>query len=267
MQTTEIVRFGVFALDLRSGELYKNGLKIKLQEKPFQLLKALLECPGKPVTKEELRDRLWPTGIFVDFDSSLKIAASKLRGALCDSAKNPRFIETLARRGYRFIAPVGSRTPLHTAAAPRSEKSRVAVLPFRNLSGDPGQEFLSGGLTEEIISQLGSLSSRQLAVIARASAVKYRGTEKGIAEIAVELGADYLIEGSTLAIDRRVRITAGLIQGSNQTYLWAKSYEHDLTDVLALQRRVAADMVKEIQIVLDPRAASPVSHSPSRAAA
>ena len=102
------VRFGTFELDLDSGELRRSGVKLKLQEQPFRLLAMLLERPGEVVTREEVRERLWSADTFVDFDHSLNTAIKKLRQALGDSAENPRFIETLARRGYRFIAPVGA---------------------------------------------------------------------------------------------------------------------------------------------------------------
>src|SRR3954463_5514677 len=101
-------RFGVFELDLRAGELRRSGLKVKLQEQPFQLLLQLLEKPGEVVTREELRNRLWPADTFVDFDHSLNAAIRRLRDALGDSAENPTFVETVARRGYRFLAPVSS---------------------------------------------------------------------------------------------------------------------------------------------------------------
>ena len=100
------LRFGVFEADLRTGELRKNGMKVRLQEQPFQVLATLLERPGEMVAREELRQRLWPADTFVDFDHSLNTAINKLREALGDSAGSPRFIETLARRGYRFLAPV-----------------------------------------------------------------------------------------------------------------------------------------------------------------
>ncbi len=103
-----LLRFGIYEADLRSGELRKNGSKLKLQEQPFQVLAMLLEHPGEVVTREGLRQRLWPADTFVDFDHSLNTAINKLRDALGDSAANPRFIETLAKRGYRFIAPVQS---------------------------------------------------------------------------------------------------------------------------------------------------------------
>src|SRR6266404_6181486 len=104
--SSKIQRFGVFEVDLRSGELRKQGVRIKLQEQPFHVLTVLLQRPGEVVTREELRNQNWPADTFVDFDNSLNTAINKLREALGDSADNPRFIETLPRRGYRFLAPV-----------------------------------------------------------------------------------------------------------------------------------------------------------------
>jgi len=104
--TKERYKFGLFEANLESGELFRNGQKLRLQEQPFQVLVALLERPGEVITREELRQRLWATDTFVDFDHSLNTAINKLRDALGDGAANPRFIETLPRRGYRFIAPV-----------------------------------------------------------------------------------------------------------------------------------------------------------------
>src|SRR5215475_1118898 len=104
--TGRLIRFGVFEVDLRAGELRKNGVKIKLQEQPFQILALLLEHPGEIVTREELQQKLWSNDTFVDFDNSLNKAINKIREAVGDSADNPRFVETMARRGYRFIASV-----------------------------------------------------------------------------------------------------------------------------------------------------------------
>src|SRR5258707_2260951 len=103
---SRIVRFGVFELDLSAGELRKNGVKLRLQEQPFQVLAMLLERAGEVVTREELRQKLWPSDTFVDFDHSLNTAVNKVREVIGDSASSPRYVETLARRGYRFIAPV-----------------------------------------------------------------------------------------------------------------------------------------------------------------
>src|SRR5882724_1297828 len=105
-----VLRFGLFEVDLRAHELRRSGVKLKLQEQPFEVLSLLLERPGEVVTREELRDRLWPADTFVDFDHSVNAAIKRLRDALGDSADNPHFVETLARRGYRFIAPVENHT-------------------------------------------------------------------------------------------------------------------------------------------------------------
>jgi cholera toxin transcriptional activator len=102
----KVVRFGTFEVDLVSGELRKNGTRIRLQEQPFRVLAMLLERPGEMVTREDLRSQLWPGDTFVDFDHGLNTAVNKLREALSDVAANPRFVQTVARRGYRFIAPV-----------------------------------------------------------------------------------------------------------------------------------------------------------------
>src|SRR3989441_5675683 len=116
-----VVRFGVFEVDLRAGELFKQGLKIKLQQQPFRVLALLLERPGEVVTREDLRQAIWPAGTFVEFDVGIDAAIHKLRTALGDSAENPRLVETLPRRGYRFIAAVdgavAEEEPASTAAA------------------------------------------------------------------------------------------------------------------------------------------------------
>src|SRR2546427_6865854 len=130
-ERAEILRFGVFEVDVRAGELRKQGARIKLQEQPFHVLTVLLQRPGEVVTREELRNQNWPADTFVDFDNSLNTAINKLREALGDSADNPRFIETLPRRGYRFIAPVsgvdgtarGSASRVSAAAADTQSKN------------------------------------------------------------------------------------------------------------------------------------------------
>jgi len=286
------VQFGVFELDLRAGELRKQGLKIKLQEKPFQVLVLLLERPGELVTREELQKKLWPEDTFVDFDHSMNTAVNKLREALGDSAESPRFIETLPKRGYRFIAPVqeADRVPaaapvlaggmrqrpavLGVAAAlvvilglgaylvwkrwtsranPPEGRIMLAVLPFHNVSGDPEQEYFTDGLTEEMISQLGRLHPERLRVIASTSAMHYKKSTKRVDEIGQELGVDYVLEGSVRRGGERVRITAQLVQVSDQTEVWSESYESSEGDVLALQSEVARAIAQQIQLKLTPQ--------------
>jgi DNA-binding winged helix-turn-helix (wHTH) protein len=123
VQNAARYKFGLYEADLQSGELFRGGQKLRMQEQPFQVLVALLECPGEVVTREQLRQRLWPSDTFVDFDHSLNTAINKLRDALGDGAANPRFIETLPRRGYRFIAPVQLLAVKVAAAEPWSGRS------------------------------------------------------------------------------------------------------------------------------------------------
>lgn len=153
------VRFAAFELDLRSGELRKSGVKVSLQDQPFHVLALLVQNAGEVVTREELRKSLWPADTFVDFEDGLNTTIKKIRMALGDSAENPRFIETLPRRGYRFILPV--QPPANSArSGEKAEKVMLAVLPFNNLSADPEQEFFSDGMTEEMIGHLGMISPR-----------------------------------------------------------------------------------------------------------
>src|SRR5207247_6898157 len=126
--TPRVLRFGVFELDRRSGELRREGLRVRLQEQPLRILEALLDARGEPVTREALRQRLWPDETFVDFDSGLNRAINRLRVALGDEADNPRFIETLERRGYRFIAPVGAPEPAEVSSPPIPRHRRAMWL-------------------------------------------------------------------------------------------------------------------------------------------
>jgi cholera toxin transcriptional activator len=128
-QSNGVVRFGVFELDTTAGELRKNGVRLRLQEQPLQILALLLERAGNVVTREELRQKLWPADTFVDFDHSLNTAVNKIREALGDSAASPRYVETQARRGYRFIAPVQSAgaivAPAKQQASPSAETEAI----------------------------------------------------------------------------------------------------------------------------------------------
>jgi len=315
-----LIRFGVFELDLRSGELQKQGLKIRLEGQPVQILICLLENPGELVTREELHRKLWPADTFVNFEHGLNTAVKRLRQALNDSADNPRFVETLPRRGYRFIAPIqavavsGDVSAVNVAAAVTevsatrdlpeakehdqvdlSEKTTVfvqhrwplawkrsgfalllmfgifmiwvvwtlrqrshpplvmrslAVLPLENLSGDASQDYFSDGMTDELITDLGQIS--ELRVISRTSVMTYKGAHKSLPQIARDLNVDAVVEGAVLRSGNRVRITAQLILAAADKHLWAKSYEGDLRDTLALQKQVARSIAEEIRIELTP---------------
>ena len=238
------VRFAAFAVDFQAGELRQHGVKIRLQEQPFQMLRVLLERPGEVVTREELQKRLWPDNTFVDFEHSLATALKKLRRALGDSAAHPQFIETLPRRGYRFIAAL--------EAEARAGKPIVAVLPFENLAGDAGQEYFRDGMTEELIARLGRWHPQRLGVIAWASAIRYKNTDKDIDQIGRELGADYVLKSSVRRAGDQVRITAELIRVKDRTHLWADSFEGDRANVLAIHSEVARHIARSLQVELHP---------------
>lgn len=244
----QTVSFGVFEADLRTGELRKRGVKIKLQEKPFQILAALLASPGQTVTRDELRQKLWPSGTYVDFDRSLNTGLRKLREALGDSADNPRFVETLPKRGYRFIAPVGQAQSSRRS----DEKLMLAVLPFENLSGSSEEDYFADGLTEELICELGQLNPKHLGVIARTSAIQYKGTKKSIEQIARELNVAYVLEGSVRRERARIRIATQLIEAEGQTHHWSASYDRELRDSLAVQRDVARRVGQALAVELLP---------------
>jgi TolB-like protein/DNA-binding winged helix-turn-helix (wHTH) protein/Flp pilus assembly protein TadD len=295
------LRFDAFELDIRVGELRKRGVKLRVQGQPLQVLAALLQHAGDLVTREELRAQIWPVDTFVDFDHSLHNSIARLREVLGDSAQKPRYIETLPRRGYRFIAEVegvetkepeqpaliegGDETPVPASAnkgrtamlslvllalasigsafwlvrpvSPRASTGddlslrSIAVLPLDNLSGDPSQEYFSDGMTDELITDLAKVSS--LRVISRTSVMRYKGTKKGLPEIARELNVDAIIEGSIVRSGKRVRITAQLLHGPTDRHLWAETYERDLGDVLRLQSEVAQAIAQQVRAQVSPQ--------------
>src|SRR5712664_385691 len=154
-----LVRFGEFESDLQTGELFKQGQKIPLEAKPFRLLATLLERPGQLVTRDELGRRIWPPGTYVDFGRCVNIAVTKVRHALADSSHDPRYIETLPKRGYRFIAPVETRGHRLQSQGTREDgtkrKIRIAILPFETFCETQDQAQFSEQLIDEIISRMG----------------------------------------------------------------------------------------------------------------
>jgi len=205
-----VARFGSFEADFRAGELRKHGVKLKLVGQPLEVLAMLLERPGQLVTRDELRARLWPTDTFVDFDHGLNAAVNKLRDALSDSAEKPNYVETLPRRGYRFISAVGlhdSQNLLRELSSPKIQS--LVVLPLENLSKDPEQEYFTDGMTDQLITNLAQISA--LKVVSRTSAMRYKRTKKSLPEIARELHVDAVVEGAVMWVGDRVRISAQLI--------------------------------------------------------
>ena len=253
----KVVRFDAYEVNLGAGQVHKRGVRISLREKSFQVLALLLERPGDVVTREELRRRLWPEDVFVDFDNNLNTAVARLREALSDSAEHPRFIETLPKRGYRFLAAVAESSPAaQRAPAPHA---RMVVLPFTNLSGDPTQEYLSDAMTEEIITELSGLGSGQLTVIARTTAMHYKGSSKDVGRIGRELSVDYLVEGGMRRAEDRVVATVQLIRVKDQAHLWAKRYDAALSDVFSARGEIAREIADRIEIATGPATRKPAA--------
>jgi TolB-like protein/DNA-binding winged helix-turn-helix (wHTH) protein/Tfp pilus assembly protein PilF len=283
-----VLHFGVFELDLHSGELCKSGHKTALRPQAAKVLALLTSRPAQLVTREELKDEIWGPDTFVDFEHGLNLCIRQIRAALDDDADTPRYVETLPRRGYRFIAPVQSTNGhVEPSSAPRSRVSAktlaiggvmvvvailvaatyflfghktpgaampqitsLAVLPLVNLSGDADQEYFADGMTEELIANLSKIKA--LKVISRTSVMRYKGTKKPLPEIARELAVDGIIEGSVLRAGNRVRITAQLISAASDTHLWAGNFDRDLRDVLTLQNEVARAITQEVRVAVTP---------------
>lgn len=232
-----ILRFEQYELDLRAGRLSKSGVRINLRDKSFQVLALLLEHAGEVVTREELRQHLWPNDVFVDFDNNLNITIARLRQALRDSAEHPRFIETIPKHGYRFLVRASESVATERCAA--TPRAKVVVLPFLNLSGDPAQEYFSDAMTDEIITALAGIAPEQLAVIARTTAMYYKGRHKDVAHIRRELGVDYLVEGGFRRTEDQVVINIQLIRTSDQTHLFARKYDAPPQHIFDLQNCIA----------------------------
>lgn len=311
-----LYRFGVYEVDGARKELRKFGIRLKLERKPFQLLIALLDRSGQVVTRRDLQVLLWGEGVFVDFDKGVSVAVTKLRAALNDSSENPKYIETVAGEGYRFIATVEKILAVNPvpipaqlkvehlpelpapAIAPSSAPSEpislvrrtwvqahpailfaallvgivllgvrgsslnrrklhgqahagkvmLVVLPFENLSGDPSQEYLSDGITEELSEQLGNLNPRRLGVIGRTSAMTYKQSRRTISQIGKELGVGYVLEGSVRRSGKKLRVTAQLVEVSDQAHVWAADYDSDIRDLVEVEDDIAHQITGQVGV-------------------
>jgi len=240
-----VIHFGVFEADLRAGELRRNGSKVKLQEQPFQILAMLLERPGEIVTREELRPRLWSADTFVDFDHGLNSAIRRLRDALGDSAENPSFVETLGRRGYRFIAPVASRVLRERQQEPIES---VAVLPFANRSADPNTDYLSDGITESLINNLSQIST--LRVTARSTVFRYKGKDADPRKVGSDLHVRAVVSGRLLKRGSSLIIQAELMDVATGSQLWGGQYNREAENVFLLQDDLSREISEKLRLRL-----------------
>ena len=309
-QALAVRRFGVFEINLQSGELRKNGIRLRLSGQPFQVLALLIERAGDAVTREELQSKLWSADTFVDFDHGLNNAVARIREVLDDSSDTPRYVETIPRRGYRFIALLtdvrlatvtlstaeSSVSPAIEITRPGNSGSSVlpaekrftsfrlmvllggtlalvsfafmmyhnrnrvvigpkqpaikslAVLPLKNLSGDPGQEYLADGMTEALIGRLSAI--RDLRVISRTSAMSLKDTKMSAPDIAKTLQVDALVEGSVVREGNRIRIYAQLIRGATDEHFWSETYDRELPDAIALESDVAQSVARKVEVTV-----------------
>jgi TolB-like protein/DNA-binding winged helix-turn-helix (wHTH) protein/Tfp pilus assembly protein PilF len=276
-------RFGSFEADQAAGELRKAGSRLKLQGQPWQVLLALLENAGRVVTRDELRERLWPADTFVDFDHGLNIAINKIRGVLNDTAANPCFIETVPKRGYRFIAPVERipSPPLVEAAEPLRRAGRfgrglaiaggilllaalaaavvwrtrstpqprryvVAVLPLRNMSAESESDYFTDGLTDGIISSLSLIDG--LEVRSRNSSFRFKDAAVAVDAVARELHANLILEGSASRAAGRLHLTVDLVRAADDVTVWSGTYERDVADPFTVQNEVSRSIANALRL-------------------
>jgi TolB-like protein/DNA-binding winged helix-turn-helix (wHTH) protein/Tfp pilus assembly protein PilF len=283
--SAERYTFHGFELDPIGCELKRAGIAVKLEKIPFELLTLLVRRRGELISREEIAEALWGKGVTQDFENGINTAVRKIRIALGDDAEEPRFLQTVVGRGYRFVAPVegqvsaaeppepvASQAPARRAfllltlgpalaivigawaywmrahSAESGKPVVIAVLPFASMSADPNQQYFTDGVTEDIITELGRINGSRLRVIARTSVMRYTNSRVPVDQVARELGAGYVLEGSARRDGRKVRITAQLIRTSDQTHIWAQQYDRDLDSVLSLQDEVASAVAREVRV-------------------
>lgn len=292
-------KFGQFILVPSQKRLLSDREIVPVGPKVFDTLVLLVENQGRLIPKEEFFKALWPNSVVEE--QALAHNISQLRKALGDPAEDPKFIETVPKRGYRFIATVRASaeptaSPVSRAisgAAPSSTPPvqsprrgamgvlaavlvlaagaiaslyfphsgpkiadvpaihSLAVLPLQNLSGDKEQEYFADGMTDALITDLAQIGS--LRVISETSARQFKGSRETLPQIGRDLKVDAVIEGTVARAEGRVRITAQLIEASSDHHLWAKSYERDLKDIIALQDEIAKDVAEQVRLKLTPK--------------
>jgi TolB-like protein/DNA-binding winged helix-turn-helix (wHTH) protein/tetratricopeptide (TPR) repeat protein len=296
-----------FELDLRPRRLRRGTRVLKLERIPLDILLFLLEHPGEILSREEIVARVWGADVFLDTDNSIRGAIRKIRQVLKDDSEQPRFIQTVTGRGYRFIAPVtglpsdGNRAkvaesqpekeppvevpvraqsrrapgtlrlyrwplvglatllvvgvlgfvllkrPL-TGATPATKIKSLAVLPLKNLSGDPGQGYLADGMTEELIGRLAAI--HDLRVISHTSVMQFQDPKETVPAIARTLGVDAIVEGSVIRDGNRIRVHAQLIRAGNDEHFWSETYDREMGDVLSLEGDIAESIAEKVEVTV-----------------
>ena len=276
-------RFGVFDFDPATGELRRDGVQVKLQPQPARVLAILTARPGEVVSRDELRQLVWADGTFVDFERGLNFCVAQIRSALGDSAESPRFVETLPRRGYRFIAPVqaeqtvsrvGEAIEPSSAAPPiggaplrfaigalllaaglagvwytlaaRPTPSRVAVVPFDNETGQDAFDGLARGIADATVARLAAPGRvERLDVIGNSAALRRPRSFRDLQEIGRDVRAEYVVLAQVKRDETRVRLIAHLIRVSDEAHVWAQTYDRPEFS-LAVQAEIAESIASAV---------------------
>lgn len=239
-----LLRFGVFELDLTTGELRKTGTLIRLPPQPFKILALLASRPGQLVTREEIQQKIWGSDTFVDFDHGLNFAINKIRDVLGDDVETPRYVETLPRRGYRFIAPVAPVDVGVKHAAPLPKIESIAVLPFVFLSDVQESRALSLGFADALITMLGSLED--MAVLPT-SAILNHGAGTDLAHTCRDLGVSHVLQGNVQKMGAHWRVSMQLFDGIAQKVAYSEKHDFVREDVFDVQDEIGHRVVESLQ--------------------
>jgi TolB-like protein/DNA-binding winged helix-turn-helix (wHTH) protein len=281
---TTRVRFGVFEFDSATCELWRDSVPVKLQPQPARVLGILTARPGEVVSRDEIRQQVWTHGTFVDFERGLNFCVAQIRAALGDSAESPRFVETLPRRGYRFIAPVRTEpqvAPVEDVVAPvpamtppgkrarkwfavatlllagglaagwyavaaRHAPIRVAVVPFDNETGQDSFDGLARGIADATVARLAAPGRvERLDVIGNSAALRRPRSFRDLQEIGRDVRAEYVVLAQVKRDEARVRLIAHLIRVKDEAHVWAQTYDRP-EFTLAVQAEIAESIASAV---------------------
>jgi TolB-like protein len=245
-EPSTILRFDVFELDTGCGELRRHGDRIKLPPQPFRVLELLVRRGGEVLTRAEIREGIWCDDTFVDFEQGLNFCIRQIREALGDTAVAPRFIETLPRRGYRFLLPVEMSAGVEPKAA-----TPVIVLPFRILRPDPETDFLAFGLPDALTTSLSGLKS--LVVRSSLAASRFSSGAQDLKTIAAEADVALIVTGTLLSAGDEIRVTAQLTEAASGTLVWSHSTQTSIGNVFRLQDELTERVVSALSLPLTAR--------------
>lgn len=237
------LRVGRWVVAPRLNNMSCEDKTVRLEPKVMGVLLCLAQHAGHTISKEQLFQAVWPNTVVTE--DVLKRCIAELRRAFNDDARNPRVIETISKRGYRLVAPVGAATD-GSAPAASAVSDSIAVLPFINISADPENEHFADGVTEEIIDALAQI--QELQVVSRTSASTFKGRHVDLRIVGKQLNVRTVLEGSVRRADNRLRITAQLVNAEDGYHVWSERYDREITDVFAIQEDIARAIVERLKI-------------------